>query len=118
MLLQLSSDQEFFRETTAKFLKEQAPVDEVRRRRHDAAGFDSGYWQRGAELGWTTFLVDEEHGGGSISGNGVVDLTIVAHEFGLRAAPGPLVPVNVVAGALSAAGSHSDVLEALLAGTS
>ena len=120
MLLVPSSDQSFFQETTARFLKELVPVGEVRRLRDDAAGFDPDYWRRGAELGWTSLLVGEAHGGGSISGDGLVDLTLVAHEFGRHAAPGPLVPTNVVAGALSAAsdGAHTDLIGGLLAGTS
>ena len=117
MLLEPSSDQEFFRETTAKFLAEFAPVGEVRRLRDDPVGFTREYWQRGAELGWTSLLVDEAHGGGSISGRGAVDLSLVAYEFGQRSAPGPLVPTNVVAAALSAAGgAHGDVLAGLIAG--
>lgn len=118
MRFELGADQEFFRETTAKFLAEFAPVDELRRRRDDPIGFDRDYWKRGAELGWTTLLVSEDHGGGSISGEGVVDLTLIAHEFGLAAAPGPLMTTNVVAAALSEHGAHLDVLEGLLAGTS
>src|SRR5204862_4744842 len=101
MLLERDGDQEFFRETTAKFLAEYAPVDELRRRRRDPIGFDRDYWKRGAELGWTSLLVADAHGGGSISGAGVVDLTLIAHEFGHAAAPGPLVPTHVVASALS-----------------
>src|SRR5687768_11981795 len=118
MLLQLTVDQGFFRETTARFLDEQAPVGELRRLRDDPAGFEEKYWQQGADLGWTSLLVSEEHGGGTISGDGVVDLTLIAHEFGAHAAPGPLVPTNLVAAALSAAGSHLDVLGELVAGTS
>ncbi len=117
MLLELSSDQEFFRETTARYLTEHAPVAELRRRRHDPVGFDLDYWRRGADLGWTSLLIAEDHGGGSISGEPVVDLTLVAHEFGWRAAPGPLVTTNVVAAALSAAGSRLDLLSELVAGT-
>ena len=118
MRFELSSDQEFFRETTARFLAEFAPVDELRRRRDDPTGFDSDYWKRGAELGWTSLLVSEKHGGGSISGEGVVDATLVAHEFGRAAAPGPLATTNVVAAALSDHDAHLDVLAGLLAGTS
>ena len=118
MLLDPTPDQEFFRETTAKFLDAYATPDELRRRRDDPAGFDRDYWRRGAELGWTSLAVAEEHGGGSISGRGVVDLSIIAYEFGHAAAPGPLVPVNVVASALSDTGAHGAVLAALLAGTS
>jgi len=117
MKLTLSEDQLFFRETTQRFLDDHASVAELRRRRDDVAGFGADYWRRGAELGWTSFLVREEDGGGSISGEGLVDLAIVAHEIGAHAAPGPLVPVNVVAGALSRAGGHADVLAGLLDGT-
>lgn len=51
MLVQLSSDQEFFRDTTAKFLREQVPVAQLRRLRDDPAGFAADYWRRGAEPG-------------------------------------------------------------------
>ena len=118
MLLELTSDQEFFRDTTARFLDDQAPATELRRLRDDAVGFEADYWQRGADLGWTSLLVAEDHGGGSISGDGLVDLTLVAHEFGRHAAPGPLLSTNVVAGALSAADADQDLIARLLAGTS
>ena len=45
------------------------------------------------------------------------DLSVIAHEFGRHAAPGPLLPANVVAAALSDAGTHPDVLAELIAGT-
>jgi alkylation response protein AidB-like acyl-CoA dehydrogenase len=120
VLLSLSSDQEFFRDTTARFLTEHAPPTEIRRLRDDPAGFGDRYWRLGADLGWTSLLVDEGHGGGSISGDGVMDLTLVAHEFGRHAAPGPLVPTNLVARAVSdlAADRHADLLSGLLDGTS
>ena len=122
MLIAPSEDQEFFRETTERFLVEQVPPDVVRGLRNDPAGFDRGYWRRGAELGWTSLLVDEAHGGGSISGAGLIDLSLVAYEFGHHAAPGPLHATNVVAGALSAfgagdgSGAQADVLSGLLSG--
>ena len=114
----LSDDQELLRATTARFLDEFVPPAELRRLRHDPVGFERDYWRQGAELGWTSLLVSEEHGGGSISDEGLVDLTLVAHEFGTHAAPGPLLSSNLVASALSRAGSHPDVLSGLLAGTS
>ena len=109
---------EFFRATTARFLDELVPPAELRRLRDDPSGFDLDYWRRGAELGWTSLLVAEQDGGGSISGEGLVDLTLVAHEFGMHASPGPLVPANLVAAALSDTGTHGDVLAAVLAGSS
>jgi alkylation response protein AidB-like acyl-CoA dehydrogenase len=117
MLLELSSEQEFFRETTARFLDTHAPVAELRRLRDDPTGFSTDYWRRGAELGWTSLLVSERDGGVSVSKHGLVDLTLVAHEFGRHAAPGPLVSTNVVAGALSAADADKDLIAGLLDGT-
>jgi alkylation response protein AidB-like acyl-CoA dehydrogenase len=117
--LELTSDQEFFAETTAKFLEDKAPVVELRARRDDPAGFDRDYWRQGAELGWTSLLVSEEDGGGSISGRGVADLALVGFEFGRHAAPGPLTVNAVVAGAMSRSGSADQKtahLPGLLAG--
>lgn len=117
MLLALSSDQELFSETTAKLLDELVPVGELRRLRDDPVGFDRDYWRRGSELGWTSLLVGEEHGGGAIGEHGLVDLTLVAHEFGRHAAPGPLAVTNVVASTLSETGHGGDgVIEGLLSG--
>jgi alkylation response protein AidB-like acyl-CoA dehydrogenase len=117
MLATLTDDQEFFRQTTERFLTEQAPPDALRQGRDDPDGFHRDYWRRGAELGWTSLLVDEAHGGGTISGQGLVDLSLVAYEFGHHAAPGPLLGTNVVAAALSGEGGpHADVLGGLLSG--
>jgi alkylation response protein AidB-like acyl-CoA dehydrogenase len=118
MLLALSPDQELFRETTAKLLDELVPVGELRRLRGDPDGFDAAYWRRGAELGWTSLLVGEQHGGGSISGQGLVDLALVAYEFGRHAAPGPLGVTNIVAATLDEAGGDrfDDVIKELLSG--
>jgi alkylation response protein AidB-like acyl-CoA dehydrogenase len=118
MLLELSTEQEFFRETTARFLDGNAQVAELRRLRDDPTGFRSDYWRRGAELGWTSLLVSERDGGVAISNSGLMDLTLVAYEFGRHAAPGPLVSTNVVAGALSAAGADQAVIAGLLDGSS
>lgn len=118
MLLELSEDQDFFRQNTAKFLADQMPISEVRRLRHDPSGFERQYWQRGAQLGWTSLLVDDDLGGGSISGHGLVDLTLVAFEFGAHAAPGPLLDTNVVAATLNETRSHTDVLSRIVSGDS
>jgi alkylation response protein AidB-like acyl-CoA dehydrogenase len=123
MLLDLTPDQDFLRETTARFLGDRVPFEEIRGLRDDPAGFSREFWRHGAELGWTSLLVDEDLGGGSVSGNGLIDLTVIAHEFGRHAAPGPLVPSAVVAAALGAAlvalpnEGHAKVLAELLSGT-
>jgi alkylation response protein AidB-like acyl-CoA dehydrogenase len=102
---ELTSDQKIFAEATRSFLGDSCPTSALREKRNDPAGFDRDYWRQGAELGWTSLLVSEKDGGGSVSGRGVNDLTLVAHEFGRFAAPGPLAPTNVVASALARSGT-------------
>jgi alkylation response protein AidB-like acyl-CoA dehydrogenase len=119
MEIALSDDQEFFRDTTRKFLERECPIVTVRELAGSAAGFDRGYWRQGAELGWTSMLVPEELGGGSVSGAGVADLALVADAFGSHVAPGPLLPCNVVAAALARSGTaehQADVLPAIVGG--
>ena len=119
MLLNPTPDQSLFRETTATFLDELVPVDVLRDLRNEPTGEPAKYWQRGAELGWTSLLVDEQHGGGAVGEHGLIDLTLIAHEFGRHAAPGPLMPTNVVAAVLSHHGGegHDEAVEALVAGS-
>jgi alkylation response protein AidB-like acyl-CoA dehydrogenase len=113
----LSSDQELLRDTTARFLNDRVPLSALRGDRDNPAGFDAGYWTSGAELGWTSLLVREEDGAGSLSGRGAADLALIAYEFGRHAAPGPLVDCNVVAAALSghaASGQPGDLQRGVL----
>lgn len=101
----LTDDQQLFQETTRKFLEDTCPLDTVRKiAEEQPEGFDRTWWRRGAELGWVSMLVAEDHGGGSVSGQGLSDLALVAEEVGRLVAPGPLIPANVVAAALSRSG--------------
>ncbi|MET0910487.1 MAG: acyl-CoA dehydrogenase family protein, partial [Ilumatobacteraceae bacterium] len=68
-----------------------------------------------ADLGWFTMLVPEADGGGSISGAGLIDATLVAEEIGRFVQPGPFIPMNVVAAAIAANGTE-DQREQLLPG--
>ena len=121
MDLELAPDQELLRDTTRKFLQATVPLIEVRALAENPAGFDRGWWQKGAELGWTSLLVDEQRGGGSISGEGLRDLALVAEEMGAMVSPGPLITTNVVAQTLSCDASDEvaqQVLPGLLSGES
>jgi len=118
VLIAPSPDQSFLLETTTRFLADKVPPAVLRSLRDDPQGFTDDYWRQGVELGWTHLLVDEALGGGSASGDGLVDLSLIAFEFGRRAAPGPLLVSAIVAGALSDAGGHDDLVKALLAGES
>lgn len=118
MELILTDEQEFFRDTTRRFLAARCDLAEVRRLATTDEGFDEDDWRQGAELGWTSLLVPESCGGGSVSGAGVVDLTMVADAFGRHVAPGPLAPTNVVAAALARdpEARHHELLGRILAG--
>jgi len=117
--LELTEDQEFFRDTTRRFLESEAPLTTVRALWDTTDGLERDWWSKAAELGWATLFVPEEHGGGSLSGHPVEDAVIVAEEMGRAAAPGPFLPVNVVCAALAAEGSadlQAEWFPGLLAG--
>lgn len=119
MQLGLNSDQELFRRTVRQFLEREVPLSTVRELTDDPAGFDRTWWRKGAELGFTSMLVPEKLGGGSLSGQGLCDLAIIAEEAGRLVSPGPLLSTNVVVGALSeavTADAHLTAIERLLAG--
>ncbi|MVZ99828.1 acyl-CoA dehydrogenase [Actinomadura sp. LD22] len=122
MEFELSSDQKLFLATARDFLEKDYPLDRIRRTGEETTGFDRDWWARAAELGWTALLVPEELGGGSISGNGVRDLALLAEELGTGLAPGALLATNaVLAGLVAAHGTgpdHTAEIEALVAGES
>jgi alkylation response protein AidB-like acyl-CoA dehydrogenase len=119
MELDLSSDQELLRDTTARFIDATCPLPVVRQLIGSETGLPAGYLRSVGELGWFAMLVPEEHGGGSVSGDGLRDLAIIAEERGRALQPGPFVCMNVVAAALAAAGSpqqRKDILPAICGG--
>jgi alkylation response protein AidB-like acyl-CoA dehydrogenase len=114
----LSEDQEFFRETTHKFLAAEMPLDDVRALYENQNGFDRSWWRQAAELGWASMFVPEAFGGGSLSGGPAADAVIVAEEMGRMVAPGPFLPVNVVAAGVAWSDDdlHGELLEGLVGG--
>jgi alkylation response protein AidB-like acyl-CoA dehydrogenase len=106
-----------FASTTQSFLEKSASLSRLRELHAAGTSFDHGWWRRAAELGWTSLLVPEELGGGSVSGDGVKDLALVAELAGKTVAPGPLHPVStVLAGLVEAPGSHEGTIESLVSG--
>ncbi len=89
-------EQMLFASTAQAFLEKEAPLTRVREMHDTGGSFDARWWQRAAELGWASLLVPEELGGGSVSGDGVADLALLAEQAGRTVAPGPLHPVSVV----------------------
>jgi len=109
-----------FATTTQSFLEKEASLARVRELHDAGISFEPDWWRRAAELGWTSLLVPEELGGGSVSGGvsgGVKDLALVAEIAGKTVAPGPLHPVSIVLSALAdAPEGHESAIEALIAG--
>jgi len=104
--LELSDDQELFRETTARFIDARCPLPEVRRLADEPTAHDPSVTRDAGELGWFALFVPEEFGGGSVSGSPLRDAVIVAEERGRFVQPGPFVATNVVAAALAETGTR------------
>ncbi|MGA2931963.1 MAG: acyl-CoA dehydrogenase family protein [Acidimicrobiales bacterium] len=119
MDLELSSNQQIFLETTRRFLESRGSPTRTRQLHEEGRPFDPAFWRDGAELGWTSLLVSENRGGGSISGRGLLDLIIVAEEFGRMVSAGPLLSTNVVLEVLDRADNaekHANPVSQLLSG--
>ncbi len=98
-------DQELLRSTTRRFLTEHQSLAEVRRSLEEPELFDGAIWRRGAELGWTAMLIPAEYEGGSVTEQPLVDLIVLAEELGRELNPGPFLPCNVVADAITWSGT-------------
>ena len=121
MQLDLTADQELLRSTAVRFMENAWPLAKLRQRAGTDAHLEPEYVRQAGELGWFAMLVPEELGGGSVSGAGLLDAAVVAEERGRLLQPGPFVPMNVVAWALSAAGDdrqRREVLPSLVSGES
>ena len=106
MFLELTDDQQMFRDTAVRFIETESPVTRIREWHTDPIGYDRQWLSKAAELGWFAQLIPESLGGGSISGAAVVDAAVAAVELGRFVQPGPFIPMNIVVHALAAAGSE------------
>jgi alkylation response protein AidB-like acyl-CoA dehydrogenase len=119
MDLEISEEQKLLREMSARFIESRCPLAAVRAFGDDERGVSTDYMKQTAELGWYALLVDESLGGGQVSESGISDAAIVAEERGRLLQPGPFVPANLVALALSKFGSEeqrSEILPGIVAG--
>ncbi len=119
MLDDLNDEQQLLLDATTRFIDEAYPLASLRASAFDDPDLASRYRRQAGDLGWFSFVVPDQHGGGSVSGNGVVDAALVAHQRGALLQPGAFVGTNVVAHSLGLCGSdeqRSTVLPALMAG--
>jgi alkylation response protein AidB-like acyl-CoA dehydrogenase len=99
MTLVLSSEARMVRDTAHEFFRERSPIIAFRRLRddRDATGFSRALWREMADLGWTGFLVPEDHGG---SGFGMAGLGQVMEAAGRTLAATPLVSTALLGASL------------------
>jgi len=120
MELSLTDDQTLFVETTRRFLADTSPITATRQLGDTPLGFTREWWQRGAELGWTSLLAPESVGGTASDPHAVNDLANVAFQRGRCVAPGPFAALNTavaaMAGAAAPAPESTTMLEATMAG--
>ena len=115
----LSTDQQVLVDAATRFAEDTFPITKLREGAFDDAAFAAAYRRQAGELGWFSLVVPEEHGGGSVSGNGVLDAALVAYTRGRLLQPVGFVGANVVAYAIATAGTDAQrdgALPALMAG--
>jgi alkylation response protein AidB-like acyl-CoA dehydrogenase len=105
MSLLLNEEQDMLRDSARDFLRENAPVSQLRKLRdsRDPAGFSGPLWSRFADMGFTGMLVPESHGG---SGLGMVEAGVLMEQIGRHLSATPFLASGVLAvSALRQAGS-------------
>jgi alkylation response protein AidB-like acyl-CoA dehydrogenase len=116
---QPSDEQAMLLEASCRFIDDTVPLAEVRRRCDEPSpdvALDAAYRASAAELGWLGLLADESVGGGSTSGNGVLDAALIAAERGARLQPGPFTGHSVVVDTLTTVSAAPATLAQLVGG--
>ncbi|MBZ6377120.1 acyl-CoA dehydrogenase [Pacificimonas flava] len=100
----LSEDQRMLRDSVARSLSDNCPLDHVRECAEGEPVFSDKTMSALGELGLPGMMVPEEHGGLGMS---LLDAAVVAEQLGYAAAPVPFLATNVLAAlALTHAGSR------------
>ncbi|MFD3377444.1 MULTISPECIES: acyl-CoA dehydrogenase family protein [unclassified Streptomyces] len=118
MDFELSEEQGMLREASRGLLSDRAPIEHVRAWMERDEDVDPEVWRLTADLGWPGLGLPEEYGG---SGQGLVELALVAEELGRALGRGPFTPTAIVGRAVANAGSpelRSEVLPVLATGSS
>lgn len=96
----ITEEQEALSDTFSTFFERECPSSRVRAA--EPHGFDADLWKRLADMRAVAMGLPESAGG---DGAGLVELCLMAEEFGRRAAPVPLVEAVVAARLLARAGA-------------
>ena len=109
----LSEEQRQLQEVFTALFQKESPTSRVRAA--EPLGFDRELWRQLTEAGIVAMGLPEAAGG---DGGGIVELAIVAQQFGRSLAPVPLVDALVATRLLASSGVRSDVVSDLSCGTS
>ncbi|WP_300526810.1 acyl-CoA dehydrogenase family protein [Maricaulis sp.] len=107
MAMVLSEEAGMLKDAAKGFLADSAPVSQLRKLRdtESADGFDRDTWKAMAEMGWTSVLVPEAHGGVEM---GHVAAGVIAEEMGRTLTASPFLSTAVMgATALTRFGSEA-----------
>ena len=113
-----TEDEHLLRETAAKFVEAECPLEKIRQLVGTSSGLPDGYFRQIGDLGWLGLLVPEDAEPG-IGEGGVAYLAAVAEERGRGVQPGPFLPTSAVIAALCRSGSaqqRAEILPALVSG--
>jgi len=101
MALVLNQEQEMLRDSALVFLRENAPVAQLRRLRdsRDESGFSRDLWKRFSDMGFTGILVPEAYGG---LGLGQVEAGVVMEAIGRNLSAVPFFSTSVLAASMLA----------------
>ncbi|WP_300556899.1 acyl-CoA dehydrogenase family protein [Maricaulis sp.] len=95
MAMVLSEEAGMLKDAAKGFLADSAPVSQLRKLRdtESADGFDRDTWKAMAEMGWTSVLVPEAHGGVEM---GHVAAGVIAEEMGRTLTASPFLSTAVM----------------------
>jgi acyl-CoA dehydrogenase len=101
MALVLNQEQEMLRDSAMGFLRENAPVAQLRKLRdeRDETGFSRELWRSFADMGFTGVLIPEEYGG---LGLGQVEAGVIMEAIGRNLSAVPFFSTAVLAASLLA----------------
>jgi len=111
MAMVLNEEAGMLKDAARGFLADSAPISQLRKLRdsEDKDGFDRATWKAMAEMGWTSVLVPEAHGGVEM---GHVAAGVIAEEMGRTLTASPYLSTAIMgATALSRFGSDGQKSE-------
>ncbi|MFP5440937.1 MAG: acyl-CoA dehydrogenase family protein, partial [Gammaproteobacteria bacterium] len=108
-----TEEQNLLRDSVRKWVKDSYEFEHRRRQLREHGGFDPAHWAQMAELGWLALPFAEEDGG---FGGSLLDVTVLAEEFGKGLVVEPYLANIVLAGGVIRAAGSAAQRAALLPG--